>query len=441
MRGGVGGLTLSLALASFLQAASPSPAEPPAEDWPRLREQTFDTVWSTVNEAYYDPTFGGVDWKALGEKYRAWLPQAEDNARLRGLLGAMLGELKRSHFSILPREAAVFTPEERVRLGTAGLKLAFADGAVVVASVQPDSPAQRAGLRPGDEIVSLERQELRPLDHWLQEAGMGTVQRTNYLLNFAAGQFRRGVGSKVAVTVRGLDGQERTAGVEIVAHAGEWSEPAGNFPSQPIEWSGRVGEDGIGYVRFNVFARQVMRDIRALLQSLPADGGLVIDLRGNPGGLLVMADGISGWLSDRAYLLATMHLRKGHIGYTVHPQARAFLGPVAILVDAGSASTSEIMAAGLQEAGRARIFGEATPGAALPSVFKTLPTGDLFQYAIADLQTPRGVMIEGRGVTPDETVVRTRADLAAGRDPVLAAAQVWLDSHRVRSAAKQEMPQ
>jgi carboxyl-terminal processing protease len=88
------------------------------------------------------------------------------------------------------------------------------------------------------------------------------------------------------------------------------------------------------------------------------------------------------------------------------------------------------MAAGLQEAGRARVFGENSPGAALPSLFKALPTGDLLQYAVADLETPRGVLIEGRGVRPDESVGRTVADLAAGRDPVLAAAEAWLDSKR-----------
>jgi carboxyl-terminal processing protease len=125
-----------------------------------------------------------------------------------------------------------------------------------------------------------------------------------------------------------------------------------------------------------------------------------------------------------------MHMRQGHIGFTVSPQERAFLGPVALLIDSGSASTSEIMAAGLQEAGRARIFGESSPGAALPSNFKTLPTGDLFQYAIADLQTPNGILIEGRGVTPDELVPCTRADLAAGRDPALEAARRWLDRER-----------
>ena len=214
----------------------------------------------------------------------------------------------------------------------------------------------------------------------------------------------------------------------------------GDFPSVPVECDIRQIEPGIAWLRFNVFARQAMKDIRKLLTGMPADGGLILDLRGNPGGVTVMAPGISGWLSDHAFSLGTMHLRQGHLGFEVAPQAHAFLGPVAVLIDRGSASTSEIMAAGLQEAGRVRVFGENSPGAALPSLFKALPTGDLLQYAIADMQTPAGRLIEGNGVTPDEAVSLSLADLAAGRDPVVEAARRWLASQRPAAKAQPSQP-
>jgi carboxyl-terminal processing protease len=89
-----------------------------------------------------------------------------------------------------------------------------------------------------------------------------------------------------------------------------------------------------------------------------------------------------------------------------------------------------VLAAGLQETGRARVFGEHSAGAALPSLFKALPTGDLFQYAVADVVTPHSSVLEGEGVTPDDVVLRTRADLAAGRDPVVEAARTWLNRER-----------
>jgi carboxyl-terminal processing protease len=417
-------------------AVEPPDTESPAEAWPGVRDQTFAMVWETVNTSYHDPAFGGVDWAAVREKYQALLPGVPDKAALRHLLTAMLGELKRSHFSILPREMSVFTPEERVRIGTAGVELALVEGEVTVLTSRSSDQAGSPDLQPGDVVLAVDRVELKPLQSYLEQIGLPPARGGYYLTQMVDSRMRAAVGSKVGLRVRGNDGTERAVSVTVAAHEGEWSDPMGDYPSVPVECTVRAGPDGLVYLRFNVFTRQVMKAIRSALENVPPDGGLVIDLRGNPGGITIMASGISGWLSSRTYVLATMHMREGHMGFTVTPQARAFLGPVALLIDAGSASTSEIMAAGLQEAGRARVFGETSAGAALPSNFKALPTGDLFQYAIADLQTPRGKTIEGQGVTPDETIRRTRADLLAGRDPVLEAARRWLNRERETGAAR-----
>ena len=110
------------------------------------------------------------------------------------------------------------------------------------------------------------------------------------------------------------------------------------------------------------------------------------------------------------------------VNFAVFPQSNPYLGPVVILADGGSASTSEIFAGGLQELGRAVVVGERTAGAALPSYFQRLPTGALFQYAIADFTTPKGVLIEGRGVAPDVEVKMNRRALLDGHDPQLDAA-------------------
>jgi carboxyl-terminal processing protease len=99
---------------------------------------------------------------------------------------------------------------------------------------------------------------------------------------------------------------------------------------------------------------------------------------------------------------------------------------VAILTDELSASTSEVMAGGLQDLKRARTVGGRTAGMVLPSMVERLPGGIRLQYAVADFRTPNGVLLEGRGVQPDVPVIETRTDLAAGRDPVLEAAEAAL---------------
>jgi carboxyl-terminal processing protease len=108
--------------------------------------------------------------------------------------------------------------------------------------------------------------------------------------------------------------------------------------------------------------------------------------------------------------------------FVIFPQANPYPGPVVILIDGLSGSTSEVFASGMQEMGRAVVVGERSAGAALPSFFQKLPTGALFEFAIADFKTPKGVLIEGRGVIPDVEVKLDRASLLAGRDAQLDAA-------------------
>jgi carboxyl-terminal processing protease len=108
-----------------------------------------------------------------------------------------------------------------------------------------------------------------------------------------------------------------------------------------------------------------------------------------------------------------------------------FAGPLAILIDPMTASTSEIFAAGIQRIGRGRIFGEPSAGAALPALMERLPSGDVFIHAVADFTDPLGNRIEGAGAVPDEIVPLTVKDLEAGRDAPLEAAIKWItQEHR-----------
>jgi carboxyl-terminal processing protease len=156
--------------------------------------------------------------------------------------------------------------------------------------------------------------------------------------------------------------------------------------------------------------------------------GLIIDLRGNPGGIGGMAMGMAGFLVEEAGLqLGTMRTRDTSLNFVINPRPEVFTGPVAILLDGTSASTAEIFAGGLQDLGRARVFGESSAAAALPSVFEKLPNGDGFQHAVATYISRGGRTLEGNGVSPDVEVRLTRKALLAGRDPVIEAALGWIE--------------
>ena len=104
-------------------------------------------------------------------------------------------------------------------------------------------------------------------------------------------------------------------------------------------------------------------------------------------------------------------MRNFEVDFYFYPRMNSFKGKVAILIDGASGSTSEILAQGLQDIGRARVFGTRSAGCALPSSMVYLPNGDLFQYAFADYISVGGARLEGQGVTPDQEVPRVKEDI------------------------------
>jgi carboxyl-terminal processing protease len=294
-------------------------------------------------------------------------------------------------------------------------------------------------VKPGWQIVSIGGTELKSvLEQGLANPGIHELQLTRGLLARLSGQpggrvratFLDGTGKDgTGKDGTGKDGAGKTVPLELrlATPRGELSR-FGNLPPTRVWFeSKRIG--GAGYVRFNMFLDlpHVMASFQSTVEGCKDCSGLVIDLRGNPGGIAGMAMGMAGFLVDKPdLLLGTMYLRDTTLKFIVNPRAQTFSGPVAMLLDACSASTSEIFAEGLKDLGRARVFGTRTAAAALPSAFERLPNGDGFQYAMANYISEGGQPLEGIGVTPDVEVKLTRAALLAGHDPVVDAALDWI---------------
>jgi carboxyl-terminal processing protease len=189
-----------------------------------------------------------------------------------------------------------------------------------------------------------------------------------------------------------------------------------------------------GFIRFNVWMVPLMRDLDVAVEQLGDTDGIVLDLRGNPGGVSGMLIGLAGHFFRERVSLGTMRTRESELQLFVNPRlvaasgraAQPFGGPVAILVDALSFSASELFAGGMQATGRARVFGEPSQGAVLGARFDRLPNGDILGHAMADFLLPTGARLEGRGVQPDTLVRSTRGLLLAGRDAPLDAALDWI---------------
>jgi carboxyl-terminal processing protease len=144
--------------------------------------------------------------------------------------------------------------------------------------------------------------------------------------------------------------------------------------------------------------------------------------------------GVSGhFLADRVSL-GTLKMRGNELNFFANPRrvsasgerVEPYSGPLAILIDELSLSAAEIFAGGMQAVGRARLFGIATGGQALPAVWDRLPNGDVLYHAFGDFVTANGARVEDHGVTPDQSVPLTRENLLAGRDAPLLAAMRWI---------------
>jgi len=407
---------------AFAGAFGQAPAT--AVEFPKVRQDTFDKVWNTINDKHYDPTFGGVDWIHVRELYLPKAKAAQSNADFHNVLRQMLGELKLSHFNIFPPPPAIGT--ENDSNASVGVELKWIGAAPVVFRVEPGSPAAAAGIKPGFVLNKVDGKlvsdTLKPIQESLAKRQVTEMMRRVYLERTAEAVIGGKPDTKVALEF--LDGEDKPVAVELnrVKYTGEMSQALGNFPKQRVIFESRLLPENIGYIRFNMWVIPQSAKIRAAIREYANADGIIIDLRGNPGGVGGLAGGVAGLLSDKQISLGTMTSRAGSMSLLGYPQPEPFMKKIVVLTDHGSASTSEMFAAGIQENARGKVIGETSAGAILLSVFDPLPTGYMFQYAISDYKSPKNILIEGRGVKPDREVALTRESLLAGRDVQLEAA-------------------
>jgi carboxyl-terminal processing protease len=409
----------------------------PTEEWRRLDLQSFDHVWTTIHDRHWDPAMGGLDWEAARDELRPEVESAETTADARAVIHELISRVGLSHYSIIPAEVydQLALPDGEGALdGSTGIDVRVIDGRAVVVDVVEGSPAAEAGVRAGWVVEKVDEDDLAMAFETVSREFAGTGYEDVALAGVAKGRLVGPVGETVSVEFR--DDDDRTRGVELIlAEERGRKVRFGYLPPIHVWFDSERIEDTIGYIAFNMFIdpANVMPAFNDAMTAFMDTDGIVIDLRGNPGGTAVMAMGMAGWLiAEKGRYLGTIHTRDNELKVVVFPRPATYAGPVAVLVDGLSGSCSEIFAGGLQDLGRARIFGSRTMGAALPSAIEKLPNGDGFQYAYANYVSRGGEVLEGVGVAPDVDIEPTREGLLRGEDAALDAAIAWIRSQRGR---------
>lgn len=439
-------LALGLALSACATAApGGAPAQAPRELEPAVALATFDSVWSSVNRTFWDTTFYGVNWAGLRDTLRPRAAEARTNAELRRVLTGMLQQLRQSHFGIIPGDVeSSLRAGARDRTGPpgdAGMEVRWIGGQVLVTRVFPGGAADAAGIRPGWAVRSAGRLTAERLAASLARLdAMEPRRRAYFAWGAMSGALQGQAGDTVAVELEDPSGRAQSTTLVLRPVQGQMTR-FGNLPPMEV----RVEQDTvaaggrrIGVIALNIWMPAAIPALDRAVDELRGMDGIVIDVRGNLGGVGGMAPGWAGHFVDRRDTLGTMITRRDRSQFVINPRrvnaagqrVQPFAGPVAILTDELSASTSEIFAGGMQALGRARVFGGTSAGQALPALMPRLPNGDVLLHAIADMIGPGGVRWEGPGVIPDTPAPLTREALLAGRDPALEAAVAWIVSRQ-----------
>lgn len=396
----------------------------------KLNADSFEYAWTKIRDNMWAPMPPGVDWQRVHDELKPKVETARTMQQARAVMQDMISRLKLTHFNIVPGDVyntLDTAAGRRGEGGSPGFDVRLLDSQAVVISVDPGTPAEAAGVRPGWRLVRADGQDIAASIRKMQAGLLPSTFKELSMTRAVLAKISGAPGSKVPVEFDGAGTRAVKIDLELTEPRGE-SSKIGFLPTQHVWFeSKKIGNTA--YVAFNMFldpARLSTRFANAVEGCLKCDG-FIIDLRGNPGGIGGMSMGFAGWFVKRAGIrLGIMRLKDQEMKFAIFPRSEVFGGPLAILVDALTASTSEIFAGGLKDIGRARIFGTRTAGAALPSVIEKLPNGDGFQYAIADYVSEGGRRLEGTGVEPDEVVNWTRDALLAGRDPALDAALAWI---------------
>jgi carboxyl-terminal processing protease len=395
----IAALVAASALSAFSQTNDPS-----------MYSKVFESVWATVNEKFYDPNFMGVDWKAAHDKYAPRAKAAKNDDQLYAAIMEMLGLIKVSHLQA--GSAASVAKRFKTQPGVTGIGLRSVENEITVFRSLPDFPAAKAGIRPGFVITGIDGTTLLiPVDvpnhPGSASAALAGSPGTKVKIRY---RDEKDVEHEVTLTRQGLTDKGKIEGLSIYTL----------FDSKKLE-------GGVGYISFSSFVPSLNDRIAAAFDSMKDAPAIIIDLRGNSGGDDSVSLKIEQRLFEKETQLMLIKTRKSIIrDIKAHGNKDAYKGKIVILVDEFSGSAAEEMTAGLQEAGRAYVIGKTTIGEDLDADVKELPDGGILIYPFGLSMTPKGVIVEGRGVIPDKTVELKRADLLAGRDTQLQAALDYL---------------
>lgn len=417
-----------------------------ASAWPQQQISNLDrgraqdmlkTISNEVKKHYYDAELRGVDFDARVEQAKEQIEKATSFNMAMSHIAAALDTLNDSHTFFLP-------PQHSYR-HTYGLQYQIIGNRCFVTQVRPKSDAEAKGVKPGDEILAINGYNVNRDDLWKIQYVFSALRPQSALRLALADP----AGNQRQVDVEARIRQEKRVKDLTLANGASdiWD-----------LWRDEETQEHLTRMRYKEFDDQVIvlriPEFR-YLSAAEVDGiigkarrypGLIIDLRGNPGGVAETLKYLIGGVFDREVKIADRVGRKESKPEIAKPLHNPYTGKLVVLVDAASASASELFARVVQLEKRGVVMGDLTMGAVMEAREYSEQAGaDTVVYYGASITEWNLIMTDGKslervGVTPDEVLLPSPHALANGRDPVLAHAAETLGVKISPEAAGQAFP-
>jgi carboxyl-terminal processing protease len=322
--------------------------------------KVFSDVLDIIEKNFVDP----VDSKKL----------------IRGAIRGMISSLDPHSAFLLPESYKDLQIETRGEFSGIGIVITMQDNVVTVISPIEGTPAYKAGIKAGDQIIKVDGKETKTMVLWEAVKNM-----------------RGKKGTSVVITIL-RKGQPEPIDFTIVRDV---------IPLESVR--SHLLKPGYGYVRITNFRENTADDVKAALKKLETGKaplkGLLLDLRDNPGGLLDQAIKVADIFLEKGPIVTIKGRLKAHSKiYAAHRSKVKHAHPIVLLINEGSASASEIVAGALQDHGRALVLGTTSFGKGSVQTVEPLRDGSGLKLTIARYYTPSGHAIQARGIVPDVLV-------------------------------------
>ena len=363
-----------------------SPTSPVRAAWQQdSPKAVLDEAWQIVNREYVDGSFNKNDWQAV--RTSLITPDYNSKEQAYGALRKALKLLEDPYTRFMDaKQFESLTSQTSGDLEGVGIRLEADSKTKVLTVVEPlpNSPASRADIRSNDKVL------------------------------FIDGRTTRGMSVEDASSlIRGKGGTPITLKIERDGNLINFPLIRAKIELQAVRYSvAQEGSTRVGFMRMSEFSSHAADQMRQAIKVLQNDkvDGFVLDLRGNPGGLLQSSIEISRMWMDEGGIVKTVN-RKGGTDELVANRTAISDLPLVVLVDKNSASSSEILTGALKDNKRATIIGTQTFGKALVQSVHPLSDGSGLAVTIAHYYTPNGTDISHKGIEPDISLPLTREQL------------------------------